>query len=88
MISQGLESRGWRIESAASIEKISDHSPLLIWIWGQATDPVNPSYYFRVVSRIVQKFFFLSLKLSWIVVESSMARRSTNLNSEAKQNTR
>jgi endonuclease/exonuclease/phosphatase family metal-dependent hydrolase len=46
MISQGLESRGGRIKTAASIEKISDHSPLLISIWGQATDPVNPSYYF------------------------------------------
>ncbi len=43
---------------------------------------------FRVVSRIVQKFFFLSLKLSGIVVVSSMAPRSTNLNSEAKQNMR
>jgi hypothetical protein len=41
-----LESRGGRIESAASIEKFSDHSPLLISIWGQATDLVNPSYYF------------------------------------------
>jgi hypothetical protein len=46
MISQGLESRGGRIESTASIEKFSDHSPLLISIWGQATDPINPSYYF------------------------------------------
>jgi len=46
MISQGLESRGGKIESAASIEKFSNHSPLLISIWGQATDPVNPSYYF------------------------------------------
>ncbi len=46
MISQGLESRGGRIKSAASIEKFSDHSPLLISIWGQATDAVNPSYYF------------------------------------------
>jgi hypothetical protein len=47
MISQGLESRGGRIESAASIKKISDHSSLLISIWGQATDPANPSYYFN-----------------------------------------
>ncbi len=46
MISQGLELRGGRIESAASIEKFSDHSLLLISIWGQATDLVNPSYYF------------------------------------------
>jgi hypothetical protein len=46
MISQGLESRGGRIESVASIKKILDHSPLLISIWGQATNPVNPSYYF------------------------------------------
>jgi predicted ATPase len=34
MILQGLESRGGRIESAASINKFSDHSPLLISIWG------------------------------------------------------
>jgi hypothetical protein len=46
MISQGLESRGGRIEFVASIEKFSDHSPLFISIWGQATDPVIPSYYF------------------------------------------
>jgi hypothetical protein len=46
MIFQGLESRGGRIESTASIKKNSDHSPLLISIWGQATDPVSPSYYF------------------------------------------
>jgi hypothetical protein len=43
---------------------------------------------FRDVSRIVQKFFFLSLKLSGMVVESSKARRSRNLNSEAKHNMR
>jgi hypothetical protein len=43
---------------------------------------------FRVVSRNVQYLLFLSLKLSGIVVESSMARRSTNLNSQAKQNMR
>ncbi len=43
---------------------------------------------FRVVLQIVQKFFFLSLKLSGLPVESSMARRSTNLNREAKQNMR
>jgi hypothetical protein len=47
MISQGLESRGGRIKSAASIEKFSDHSLLLLSIWGQPTDPINPSYYFE-----------------------------------------
>jgi hypothetical protein len=46
MILQGLESRGGRIKSATSIKKNSDHSPLLISIWGHVTDPINPSYYF------------------------------------------
>jgi hypothetical protein len=46
MISQDLDSRGGRIESAISIRKFSDHSPLLISIWGQPTASNNPARYF------------------------------------------
>jgi len=46
MVSQDLDSRGGRIESTISIKKFSDHSPLLISIWGQATDTGNPARYF------------------------------------------
>jgi len=34
MVSQGIEERGGRIESAVSNRKLSDHSPLTIKIWG------------------------------------------------------
>jgi hypothetical protein len=76
---------------------ILDKGRVLLWVPNPSSEKFQFSpvtrfrilqKFFRVVSRIVQKFFFLSLKLSGIVVESSMARRSTNLNSEAKQNMR
>jgi hypothetical protein len=28
------------------VKKLSDHSPLVITIWGQSTTPSNPSHYF------------------------------------------
>lgn len=34
MVSQDLDSRGGRIESTITIRKFSDHSPLIISIWG------------------------------------------------------
>jgi hypothetical protein len=34
MVSQTLEERGGRIEVAASVRKLTDHSPLVITIWG------------------------------------------------------
>lgn len=77
--------------------RILDKGRVLLWVPNPSSEKFQFSPLtrftplqkcFRVVSRIVQKFFFLSLKLSGIAVESSMARRSTNLNSEAKQNTR
>jgi len=46
MVSQDLDSRGGRIESAITIRKFSDHSPLIISIWGQATDTDKPACYF------------------------------------------
>ncbi len=33
MVSQTIEERGRRIEAAASVRKLSDHSPLIITIW-------------------------------------------------------
>jgi hypothetical protein len=46
MVSQDLESRGGKIKSAISIKKFSDHSPLLISIWGQATNSGSPAHCF------------------------------------------
>jgi endonuclease/exonuclease/phosphatase family metal-dependent hydrolase len=46
LISQDLDSRGGRIEAAALIRKFSDHSPLLLSIWGQPDIPDNLSHYF------------------------------------------
>jgi hypothetical protein len=77
--------------------RILDKGHVLLWVPNPSSEKFQFSPLTRftplqkcfcVVSRIVQKFFFLSLKLSGITVESFMARRSTNLNSEAKQNTR
>ncbi len=35
LVSQDLDSRGRRIEAATSIQKFSDHSTLVVSIWGQ-----------------------------------------------------
>jgi exonuclease III len=39
LISQDLDSRGRRIEATALIRKFSDHSPLVLSIWGQLDIP-------------------------------------------------
>jgi endonuclease/exonuclease/phosphatase family metal-dependent hydrolase len=46
MISQDLDSRGGRIESAVTIRKFSDHAPLIISIWGQAAGTDKLASYF------------------------------------------
>lgn len=46
MISQGIEERGGRLEAAASIRKLIDHSPLIIKIWGSLPPPDKKSHYF------------------------------------------
>lgn len=46
MVSQDLDSRGGIIESALTIRKFSDHSPLIISIWGQATGMDKLACYF------------------------------------------
>jgi hypothetical protein len=46
MVSQDLDSKGGRIESAITIRKFSDHSPLIISIWGPTTGTDKPARYF------------------------------------------
>jgi exonuclease III len=43
MISQSLEERGGRIETAVSVKKLSDHSPLILTIWGHPSAPNTPA---------------------------------------------
>ncbi len=39
MISQDIEEKGGRIETAASVRKLSDHSPLVMTVWGNHPPP-------------------------------------------------
>jgi hypothetical protein len=48
MISQTIEEKGGRIEAAASVRKLTDHSPLIIQIWGRPDAPNNPSRFFDI----------------------------------------
>jgi len=41
MISQDIEERGGRIETAASVRKLSDHSPLVMTVWGNHPPPLT-----------------------------------------------
>jgi hypothetical protein len=43
-----LDSRGGRIEAAPSIRKISDHSPLVLTIWGRTSAPPTTTTYFDI----------------------------------------
>ncbi|CAK9204575.1 unnamed protein product [Sphagnum troendelagicum] len=49
MVSPGIEERGGRMEAAASIRKLSNHSPLTISIWGHHPPPNNPPRFFDVI---------------------------------------
>jgi hypothetical protein len=46
LVSQDLDLRGGRIEVAASIQKFSDHSPLILSVCGQPDIPDKLSHYF------------------------------------------
>ncbi len=48
LVSQELDSKGGRIEAAPSIRKISDHSPLVITIWGRTSAPPRATTYFDI----------------------------------------
>jgi len=55
LVSQSVEERGGRIETAASVKKLSDHSPLVISVWGKQQEaPGNRICFFDI--------FFLSKK--------------------------
>jgi exonuclease III len=41
IVSQDIEERGGRMEAAASIRKLSDHSPLIITVWGHHPQPTH-----------------------------------------------
>lgn len=46
LVSQDIEEKGGRIEVAASIRKLSNHSLLIITMWGHHSPPNNPSRFF------------------------------------------
>jgi len=48
LVSQELDSRGGRIEVAPSIKKISDHSLLMITVWGRTSTPPKTATYFDI----------------------------------------
>jgi hypothetical protein len=48
LVSQELDSRGGRIEAAPSIRKISDHSPLVMTVWGRTFAPKKTATYFDI----------------------------------------
>ncbi len=47
LILQELDSRGGRIEASPSIRKISDHSPLVMTIWGHPSTLPSSAPYFN-----------------------------------------
>jgi hypothetical protein len=46
LVSQELDARGGRIEATPSMRKISDHSALIITIWGHSTFLPTTATYF------------------------------------------
>jgi exonuclease III len=46
MISQTVEERGGRIEATTSVRKFTDHSPLVIMVWGKHDVTINPLRFF------------------------------------------
>jgi hypothetical protein len=46
LVIQEIKKRGVRIEAAASIRKLLDHSPPIITIWGHHPPPNTPSCFF------------------------------------------
>jgi hypothetical protein len=49
LVSQSVEERGGRIEAAASVRKLSDHSPFIISVWGKHQEaPGNRTRFFDI----------------------------------------
>jgi hypothetical protein len=64
MVSQGIEERGGRMEAAASIRKLTDHSPLTIKIWGNHPPPSKQSHYFDAM-LLSEESFKMELLKAW-----------------------
>jgi exonuclease III len=63
-VSQDVDSRGGRIEAAPSIRKMSDHSPLVMTIWGRTTTPHTTTFYFDT-SLVEEEESRTSLLRAW-----------------------
>jgi hypothetical protein len=48
LVFQELDTKRGRIEVAPSIRRISDHSPLVLTIWGRTSAPPIPATYFDI----------------------------------------
>jgi hypothetical protein len=48
LVSQELDSKGGKIEAAPYIRKISDHSSLVITVWGRTSAPPKTATYFDI----------------------------------------
>ncbi|CAK9860655.1 unnamed protein product [Sphagnum jensenii] len=46
MIFQAIDEKGGRIDTTTFVRKLSDHSPLIITVWGQHIAPNNPLRFF------------------------------------------
>ncbi len=65
MISQDIEKRGGRIETAASVKKLLDHSPLVMTMWGNHPPPPgNPPRFFDA-SLLSEKVCKKEMLLAW-----------------------
>jgi exonuclease III len=64
LVSQELEARGRRIESAPSMRSISDHSPLILTIWGHSPAPPTPTLFFDL-SLLMEEESRAALLAAW-----------------------
>jgi hypothetical protein len=64
MVSQEIMERGGRIESAASMRKLSNDSPLVMTVWGNLPPPENPPHYFDI-SLLVEEELRKEMVAAW-----------------------
>ncbi len=64
LVFQEIEERGGRIEAAASIRKLSDHSPLIITIWGHHP-PLNTPLRFFNATLLSEENSIIELLEAW-----------------------
>jgi hypothetical protein len=68
LVSQELEARGGRIESAPSMRSIFDHSPLILTIWGHSPAPPTPTHFFDL-SLLKEEESRAALLAAWEGIE-------------------